>query len=53
MRFLGLEAPNFRLPTFDRPNSDGAFVPNHLYGGRLITLRGVVYGDDQATYRAP
>ncbi len=51
-QIVGLESPAIRLPTFERPNSDGAFVPNHLYGGRLISLKGVVYGDSQAVYRA-
>lgn len=48
----GLEMPDIRLPSFDRPNIDGAFVPNQLYGGRAITLEGKVSGSgDLATYR--
>lgn len=48
----GLEAPSIRLPSFERPNIDGAFVPNQLYGGRAITLEGKVSGGgDMLTYR--
>jgi len=48
----GLEAPTIRLPSFERPNVDGAFVPNHLYGGRPITLEGNVSGSgSMLTYR--
>ena len=48
----GLDTPSIRLPSFNRPNVDGAFVPNQLYGGRLITLAGKVFADDASTYRA-
>lgn len=48
----GLEQPEIRLPSFNRPNVDGAVVPNQLYGGRLITLLGRVHGDDVSTYRS-
>ena len=49
----GLEAPSIRLPSFERPNVDGAFVPNQLYGGRAISLEGKVSGSgDMLTYRA-
>jgi phage-related protein len=47
----GLEIPSIRLPSFDRPNVDGAIVPNQLYGGRLITLEGKVMGNTVADYR--
>lgn len=48
----GLESPSIRLPSFDRPNVDGAFVPNQLYGGRAITLEGKVSGGGSlTTYR--
>lgn len=40
----GLEMPVIRLPSFERPNVDGAFVPNQLYGGRAITIEGKVTG---------
>ena len=48
----GLEKPEIRLPSFVRPNTDGAVVPNQLYGGRLITLEGKVYANDISTYRS-
>ena len=47
----GLEMPAIRLPSFDRPNVDGAIVPNQLYGGRLISLTGRVYASTVAAYR--
>lgn len=48
----GLEMPEIILPSFNRPNVDGAFVPNQLYGGRPITIEGKVVGADIATYRS-
>lgn len=49
----GLEAPSIRLPSFERPNVDGAFVPNQLYGGRAISLEGRVSGGGNVlTYRS-
>lgn len=45
----GLDMASIRLPSFQRPNIDGAFVPNHLYGGRAITLRGMVDGEGSET----
>lgn len=48
----GLESPSIRLPSFERPNVDGSFVPNQLYGGRAISLEGKVTGNgDLITYR--
>ncbi len=47
----GLESPTVRLPSFDRPNVDGAIVPNQLYGGRLISFTGRVFASDIVTYR--
>lgn len=47
----GLEIPSIRLPSFDRPNIDGAIVPNQLYGGRLISFKGKVYGGSVSEYR--
>lgn len=52
-KIMGLDSPSIRLPSFERPNIDGAFVPNQLYGGRSITLEGKVSGDgDVNTYRS-
>lgn len=48
----GLEMPAIRLPSFDRPNVDGAIVPNQLYGGRLISFTGRVYASTVSAYRA-
>lgn len=51
-RIQGLETPSIRLPSFERPNIDGAFVPNQLYGGRAISLEGRVSGSGNIlTYR--
>ena len=47
----GLEMPAIRLPNFDRPNVDGAIVPNQLYGGRLISFSGRVYATTVSAYR--
>lgn len=47
----GLEQPSIRLPSFDRPNTDGSIVPNQLYGGRLITLSGKVFASTVVDYR--
>lgn len=47
----GLESPEMRLPSFTRPNVDGAVVPNQLYGGRIITLTGTVFSDNSQVYR--
>lgn len=47
----GLEAPQFRLPTINLPATDGAIVPNQLYGGRLISLKGKISGQTVAEYR--
>jgi Phage tail protein len=47
----GLESPEIRLPSFPRPNSNGAIVPNQLYNARLITFQGTCHAQDVATYR--
>lgn len=47
----GLETPEIRLPSFVRPNVDGAVVPNQLYGGRLISFQGKVHATTVATHR--
>lgn len=47
----GLEQPEIRLPSFNRPNVDSAVVPNQLYGGRLIDFTGKVWASDLPTYR--
>ena len=40
----GLDFPLIRLATQDKPLEHGALVSGHLYGGRLISLTGLVYG---------
>lgn len=47
----GLESPDVRLSSFVRPNVDGAVVPSQLWGGRLLTLDGVVYANTATAYR--
>lgn len=47
----GLEGASIRLPSFLRPNVNGAFVPNQLYGGRLITFKGLVYANNVSDYQ--
>lgn len=49
---LGLEMPNLRLSSYERPNVDGAFVPSQLYGGRVVSFTGFVGGGSIAAYRA-
>lgn len=46
----GLEQPEIRLPSFNRPNVNGAVVPNQLYGGRIISLAGKVFADETSIY---
>jgi hypothetical protein len=48
----GLDMPEIRATSYDNPGEHGATLPNSLYGGRLITLGGVVRGDDPASYLA-
>lgn len=47
----GLEIPSIRLPNFEKPNVDGAFVPNQLYGGRSISLEGRINSSSVTGYR--
>lgn len=39
----GLEFPELRQASYDRPGEYGAFVANNLYGGRSITLNGNIF----------
>jgi hypothetical protein len=48
---IGLDIATIRLPSYDRPNIDGAIVPNQLYGGRAISLTGKVFGGSVSDYR--
>lgn len=47
----GLEMPELRLSSHQRPNVDGGFVSSHLYGMRLISFNGSVIGDSVSQYR--
>lgn len=40
----GLDFPEIRLASQDKPLEHGALVSGQLYGGRAVTLTGVVYG---------
>ena len=42
----GLECPVIRLPRFNLPGANGAFVSNTLYGERSIRIKGVVNAPD-------
>lgn len=46
----GLESPNIRRASFERPGEDGAYVSNVLLGERRIILQGVVYGSTAAAH---
>ncbi|MDQ0923347.1 phage-related protein [Pseudarthrobacter sp. W1I19] len=48
----GLDAPDIRLSSYENPGEDGLTVSTQRYGGRLLTLPGVVQGSDVATYLA-
>lgn len=46
----GLDSPEYRTTTYDRPGEHGANLTSLLYGGRLITLRGVIKGASPAQH---
>lgn len=48
----GLEMPELRLGSSELPGQHGAIVGNHLYGSRLITLRGRIRAGTITEYRA-
>ena len=48
----GLELPPIRTASFENPASDGAFLSNQLYGGRLISFTGLVSGTCATDYRS-
>src|SRR5689334_11960346 len=48
----GLEAPEFRISSYDKAGEDGGVVNNALYGMRLVTLTGRVAGSNAAQYEA-
>lgn len=48
----GLEYPTIRPSHYDRPGESGANVSNLFYGGRMITLMGVVYAETAALFQS-
>src|SRR4051812_8227555 len=46
----GLEAPEYRISSYDKPGEDGGVVSNALYGMRQITLIGRVAGSNPEQY---
>ena len=42
----GLESPTVRLPRYNLPGTDGAFVSNALYGERAIKITGTINAPD-------
>lgn len=43
----GLEHPDRRLTSYDKPGEDGGNVSASFYGSRAITIEGLVYGNGQ------
>src|SRR5689334_15451518 len=48
----GLEAPEFRISSYDKPGEDGGVVSSAQYGMRQVTLTGRVAGSNAAQYEA-
>lgn len=48
----GLALSPVRLSTVDRGGEDGAYIGNHLYGGRLISIEGGIYAEETADFYA-
>ncbi|GAP53545.1 hypothetical protein AHiyo6_01100 [Arthrobacter sp. Hiyo6] len=48
----GLDSPDIRLSSYDKPGETGAVVSAEQYGARPLTLVGTVAGSDIATYLA-
>ena len=46
----GLEAPSYRLSSYQKPGEHGAFVSNLLYGDRRITLEGLIFANSLSAY---
>ena len=41
----GLESPNIRLSSYNKPGEHGAVVSNQLYANRRISIEGIIRGD--------
>jgi len=48
----GLDMPSMRVPTYDKPGEFGAFVSNQLYGRRLVTFEGEVFGSSLTDFQS-
>jgi hypothetical protein len=48
----GLEQPDMRFSSYDKPGEHGSKLANMLYGSRVITLHGYVKGADVTAYEA-
>lgn len=46
----GLEFPDVRISYYEKPGEYGAYVSNQLYGARLVTLEGTVFGSSLAEF---
>lgn len=46
----GLESPEYRIGSYDRPGEDGGVVSSALYGMRQVTLVGRVSGSNAAQF---
>lgn len=46
----GLDAPDYRTNTYDKPGEDGAVMSSLFYGGRTITLQGTITGQASTDY---
>lgn len=48
----GIDFPTIRLASQDKPGEHGAIVSNQLYGGRQMTLTGIVWASSVSTYNS-
>lgn len=46
----GLDAPEYREDTYDKPGEDGIVLSSLLYGARVVTFPGELIATDAATY---
>lgn len=50
MPLQGFDSPEMRMTEYDNPGEDGARVTSQNYGGRLITIQGMMQGSDANNY---
>lgn len=48
----GLEKPQMRTSSMNRPGANGGILSNQLYGGRLVTIEGQIYSPNLSSYMA-